>query len=175
MVCLLSACLVFSATTWGIFYEYTIRRIVYLALLMMLRDFLIVGVFVATGVWLFSRFFLLPSPPISHQTENSLEWTYAFDVHTNTFFPFYLWLYVIQLFLARLIDQDRWLSLWLGNTLYLAAFAQYTYITYLGLNTQPFLIRSELLLFPLIPLLLTYIVSLLRFNISKAVLAMYFW
>jgi len=174
MVLLVSACLLLSAIAWGIVCGYTIWGIVNLALLMILRDFFTVGVAVATGVWVFSKFFLVPSTPISHQTESTLEWAYAFDVHTNSFFPFYLWLYLVQLFLATLIARDRWLCLWLGNTLYLAAFTQYTYITYLGLNALPFLIRSELLLFPLIPLLLTYIVSLLGFNISKAVLAVYF-
>jgi hypothetical protein len=45
---------------------------------------------------------------------------------------------------------------------------------YSNFEALPFLIRSELLLFPLVPLLLTYVVSLLGFNMSKTVLIMYF-
>lgn len=38
----------------------------------------------------------------------------------------------------------------------------------------PFLIRSELLLAPLLPLLVGYIVSLLGFNVGRRVLSAYF-
>jgi hypothetical protein len=38
----------------------------------------------------------------------------------------------------------------------------------------PFLIRSELLLTPLLPLFTSYIVSLLGFNIAKHALSAYF-
>jgi len=99
---------------------------------------------------------LLLSPP-SHSTpaDSRVEWAYAFDVHTNAFFPLYLTLYLAQLFLLPIIYKDNWVCLWVGNTLYLAAcvhlslfhvvdcltmhddrFSQYTYGVYLGLNGQ---------------------------------------
>ena len=73
-------------------------------------------------------------------------------------------------------------------------FAQYTYGVYLGLNGDlipdaimvastnyggrltalPFLIRSELLLSPLLPLFTSYVVSLLGFNVAKHALGVYF-
>lgn len=53
--------------------------------------------------------------------DSSVEWAYAFDVHTNAFFPFFLTLYVAQLFILPVILRNNWLCLWLGNTLYLAA------------------------------------------------------
>lgn len=66
---------------------------------------------------------LLLSPP-SHSTpaDSRVEWAYAFDVHTNAFFPFYLTLYLAQLFLLPVIFKDNWVCLWVGNTLYLAAY-----------------------------------------------------
>lgn len=51
---------------------------------------------------------------------------------------------------------------------------QYIFITYLGYNALPFLIRSELLLFPLAILFVLYIVSLLGFNVSRNFLELYF-
>lgn len=65
---------------------------------------------------------LLLSPP-SHSTpaDSRVEWAYAFDVHTNAFFPFFLALYIAQLFLLKVVLQDNWICLWVGNTLYLAA------------------------------------------------------
>jgi hypothetical protein len=73
----------------------------------------------------FYRFFsnrALLSPP-SHSTpaDTAVEWAYAFDVHTNAFFPLYLTLYVAQLFLVPIILKTNWVCLWVGNTFYLVA------------------------------------------------------
>lgn len=54
------------------------------------------------------------------------------------------------------------------------AFTQYLYVTYLGYNALPFLIRSELLLFPVVACFAGWIVSLLGFNVAKSVLGVYF-
>ena len=72
-----------------------------------------------------TRFFanrVLVSPP-SHvaPADTSVEWAYAFDVHTNAFFPFYLTLYLAQLFLVPIILKENWVCLFISNTLYLAA------------------------------------------------------
>ena len=73
----------------------------------------------------------------------------------------------------------------------LCRFSQYIYGLYLGLNGEslgfgivqranrrlsalPFLVRSELLLAPLLPLFTGYVVSLLGFNVAKHVLPLYF-
>lgn len=122
----------------------------------------------------------------------SLTRLYAFDVHANSFFPLFLQLYVAQLLLAPVVTRSNWVCLWVGNTLYLAAFTQYAYVTCaysllchpaptrsltaprtradLGYNALPFLIRSELLLFPVAIFAAFYIVSLLGFNVSYFVL-----
>ena len=70
----------------------------------------------------FSANRLLLSPP-SHSSspDSKVEWAYAFDVHTNAFFPLYLTLYLAQLFLLPIILKDNWVCIWIGNTLYLAA------------------------------------------------------
>lgn len=73
----------------------------------------------------FYRFFanraLLSPPSHSTPTDTGVEWAYAFDVHTNAFFPLYLTLYVAQLFLVRIILKTNWVCLWVGNTFYLIA------------------------------------------------------
>jgi hypothetical protein len=72
-----------------------------------------------------SRFFanraLLSPPSHSAHSDSGVEWAYAFDVHTNAFFPFYLTLYLAQLFLLPVVLKTNWVCLWVGNTLYLAA------------------------------------------------------
>ena len=79
-----------------------------------------------------------------------------------------------------------------GTTDVVLSFAQYIYGVYLGLNSTsrhctfddfylthfpaalPFLVRTELLLVPLFPLFVGYIVSLLGFNVAKHALPLYF-
>lgn len=141
----------------------------------------------------------LPSPmsrsrsPTLHATSRP----YAFDIHANSFFPLFLQLYVAQLLLAPVVTRSNWVCLWVGNTLYLCAFVQYAYVTCasplslasprlalpptdptspprtpadLGYSALPFLVRTELLLFPIALFAAFYIVSLLGFNISHVVL-----
>ncbi|PBK83420.1 UNC-50 protein [Armillaria gallica] len=171
---LIGACLCVSAVAWAVVYSYTIFEAIELAFLMIARDYLLTGIVIATLLWVTSNRLLLSPPSHSTPTDSFVEWAYAFDVHTNAFFPLYLALYLAQLFLLPIVLKDNWVCLWVGNTLYLAAFAQYTYGIYLGLNALPFLVRSELLLSPLLPLFTAYIISLLGFNVAKHVLAIYF-
>ncbi|ETW75743.1 hypothetical protein HETIRDRAFT_436750 [Heterobasidion irregulare TC 32-1] len=171
---LIAACLIVSAIAWSVVWSYSPLEAVRLALLMIFRDFLLVGIVVATFFWFFANRTLLSPPSHSTPADSAVEWGYTFDVHTNAFFPLYLTLYLAQLFLVPVIMKNNWVCLWVGNTLYLAAFAQYIYGIYLGLNALPFLIRSELLLAPLLPLLVGYIVSLLGFNVGRRVLSAYF-
>ncbi|KAF4616936.1 hypothetical protein D9613_008704 [Agrocybe pediades] len=171
---LIAACLCVSAIAWGIVYGYSIPDMISLCVLMVVRDFVLSGVVVATIIWFTGNRLLLSPPSHSTPADSKVEWAYAFDVHTNAFFPLYLTLYLAQLFLLPIILKDRWICLWVGNTLYLAAFTQYTYGIYLGLNALPFLVRSELLLSPLLPLFTAYIVSLLGFNVAQHVLPAYF-
>lgn len=171
---LIFACLCVSAVVWAVVYSYSIFETIELAFLMIVRDYLLTGIVVATILWFTSNRLLLSPPSHSTPADSQVEWAYAFDVHTNAFFPLYLTLYLAQLFLLPVILKDNWVCLWVGNTLYLAAFAQYTYGLYLGLNALPFLVRSELLLSPLLPLFTAYIISLLGFNVAEHVLGAYF-
>ncbi|KIM73995.1 hypothetical protein PILCRDRAFT_80534 [Piloderma croceum F 1598] len=174
IIILICACLTVAAIIWSVVYSYTFMEGVRLIFLMIFRDFLLVGAVVATVLWFFSNRVLLSPPSHSTPSDSSVEWSYALDVHINAFFPLYLTLYLAQLFLLPIILKDNWVCLWVGNTLYLAAFAQYVYGVYLGLNALPFLIRSELLLAPLLPLFMSYVLSLLGFNVARHVLRAYF-
>lgn len=140
---------------------------------MVLLDFFGVGLIISTCLWAISNRFLTHASH-THATDQRVEWPYAFDVHSNSFFPLFLQLYLAQLLLSPVVTRSNWVCLWVGNTLYLSAFTQYVYVTYLGYNALPFLIRSELLLFPIVILFAFYVVSLLGFNVAKGVLGLYF-
>ncbi|KAI0938370.1 hypothetical protein AcV5_000065 [Taiwanofungus camphoratus] len=174
IIILIAACLSVSAIAWSLVYSYTPYRALQLVFLMIFRDYLLVGIVVATILWFFSNRVLLSPPAHSAPSDTAVEWAYAFDVHTNAFFPFYLTLYLAQIFLVPIVLKDNWICLFVSNTLYLVAYTQYIYGIYLGLNALPFLVRTELLLAPLLPLFMGYVISLLGFNIAKHVLPAYF-
>jgi len=181
---LISTTLCVSATAWGLVYSLSPPEILKLAILMILRDFLLVGAVVATLIWLFANTLLLSNPTslsltssqstISTAPTQRVEWAYTFDVHCNALFPVILVLHGAQLVLLPVVSRDGWVWMWLGNSVWVAGLTQYIYITYLGLNALPFLIRTELLLFPLLPLFAAYAVSLLGFNVARWALQLYF-
>ncbi|KAJ1549891.1 hypothetical protein HK405_001988, partial [Cladochytrium tenue] len=110
-----------------------------------------------------------------HSAEQSVEWAYAFDVHSNAFFPAFLVTYVLQFFFLPIVVQDGLVSLFFGNTLYLVAIGFYLYITYLGYNALPFLKNTSAFLYPTSILIVLYLVSLvIHFNVSRRVLDAYF-
>ncbi|CAE6362736.1 unnamed protein product [Rhizoctonia solani] len=168
---LVSAALCVSAIAWGLVYSLSPFEIIKLSLLMVIRDFILSGAVVATIVWGFSNTLLL-SPSQSPPTK--VEWAYTFDVHTNAFFPVFLILHGLQLVLLPVVSRDGWIWMWMGNSVWVVGLTMYVYVTYLGLNALPFLIRTELLLFPLLPLFAAYAVSLLGFNVARWALQVYF-
>ncbi|KAI9829600.1 MAG: hypothetical protein M1819_006105 [Sarea resinae] len=68
-----------------------------------------------------------------------------------------------------LIARDYWISLFLGNTLYLIAFSYYAVITFLGYNALPFLHHTELLLSPILVFAVLWFVTLFGFNLPTHV------
>ncbi|KAI5479398.1 UNC-50-like protein [Pseudohyphozyma bogoriensis] len=160
MLILISFCLFVAAIAWSLAYAHydfasTLRTI----FVMIGVEFFGVGLVTSTALWAISNRFLTHASH-THATDQRVEWPYAFDVHANSFFPLFLQLYVAQLLLAPVVTRNNWVCLWVGNTLYLN----------LGYNALPFLIRSELLLFPIVIFFALYVVSLLGFNIAKVVL-----
>ena len=83
-----------------------------------------------------------------HSVEQTVEWLYAFDIHCNAFFVFFLIVYVAQFFLLPPLLSTSFLSLVLSNGLYAAGFIVYFYITHLGYRALPFLRRTEVYLYP---------------------------
>ncbi|KAJ3560940.1 hypothetical protein NP233_g10509 [Leucocoprinus birnbaumii] len=108
---LITACLSIAAIAWGVVYKLGLWGTLSLALFMVLRDFLLSGIIVATILWFISNRVLLSPPSHSTPADSFVEWAYVFDVHTNAFFPLYLTLYLAQLFLLPIILQANWCSL----------------------------------------------------------------
>ncbi|CAI5743480.1 unnamed protein product [Peronospora destructor] len=93
--------------------------------------------------------------------EQRVEWQFAFDIHCNSFFILFLFLYVVQFLLAPMLASDSFVMLLVGNLLYSLGWGCYTYITFLGYMALPFLHRTEQLLLPLIVILALFISTLM--------------
>ncbi|KAK9384059.1 UNC-50 family-domain-containing protein [Kockiozyma suomiensis] len=177
-VLLLSGFLMLSAVAWGIAYSPGFIPIVKLMANIILIDFLAVGAVISTVGWLLvNKFFRQRSGRgVMSMTQNDakLEWAYCFDVHCNSFLIIWFCLYVLQFIMLPIIVKDSWISLLLGNLLYLGAFSYYVVITYLGYSSLPFLEHTEILLAPILVFVLLFFASLFGFNAAKHAVKFYF-
>lgn len=115
-----------------------------------------VGIFVATLLWAISNKYLRKP---TCRTED-VEWGYAFDVHLNAFFPLLVILHVFQLFFYHVLTSHSWfVSRLFGNTLWLIAISYYIYITFLGYSALPILKSTQIFLYPLVLLVVVYVVT----------------
>ncbi|WOO80529.1 Protein GMH1 [Vanrija pseudolonga] len=174
MLILIAACLVVTGGAWALLYKTSTAGAIALVLRMVFRDFILGSLLVAVVFWLIANRLLLAPGGSYGVTENRVEFTYAFDVAVNSFFPAFLTTYVALLPLAPLVVRDNWICLLLGNTLFLIAGLQYIYTSYLGYQALPFVARSEIILAALLPLFGGYLLSLIGFNIARTALELYF-
>eukprot|EP01138_Halocafeteria_seosinensis_P000114 gb/GECG01000118.1/.p1 GENE.gb/GECG01000118.1/~~gb/GECG01000118.1/.p1 ORF type:complete len:295 (+),score=22.55 gb/GECG01000118.1/:1-885(+) len=82
-----------------------------------------------------------------HAVEQEVEWMYAFDVHTNSFWVMFLIGYVGQYAILPLLLSQYYYNLGMvcGNLLYTAAIAGYWYITFSGYVGKPCVFRAAML------------------------------
>lgn len=109
---------------------YLLATILGFAIKSVLINFIGVGAVLATvGKQIADRH--LASVGRTH-VKQTVEWLYAFDIHCNAFFPFFVIVYGIQFFLLPLVLGTSVMSLIVSNTLFAVAFSWYFYITHLG-------------------------------------------
>ncbi|OLY81016.1 Protein unc-50-like protein [Smittium mucronatum] len=110
-----------------------------------------------------------------YRSAQKVEWGYAFDIHCNAFFPFFLCVYVVQ-FCFLPLTTGPLIRLVIGNLVYVLGAWMYVYISYLGYCALPFLHLQVVILYPFVALLLgSLVISFaFNFNISHHVLDYYF-
>ncbi|KAK9722272.1 hypothetical protein K7432_002808 [Basidiobolus ranarum] len=171
-IILLAGFLSVSGVAYGISYGRSFTAVFILILRMVCVDFILAGLCVSILCRLFANRFL------KHQSiyavDQSIEWSYAFDIHCNSFLPIFLILYVLQFFFLSILSTDSWISLFIGNLMYLVAFSYYNYLTFLGYKALPFLAHTEIFLYPLPILISLFVLSLFGFNLSLHVIPWYF-
>ncbi|KAG2212687.1 hypothetical protein INT47_000664 [Mucor saturninus] len=162
-----------SAIVWSVTYDLGIYGAIKTVLSMIFLEFLFVGSLISTATWYMTNKFLTQNIN-TYAVAQKVEWPYAFDVHCNSFLPVYMILYVVQWFFLPLLLKDSWISMLMGNLMYCIALIWYMVGTFLGFNALPFLVHTELLLYPIALCIALFIASLFGLNISQYVLGHYF-
>ncbi|KAI8980295.1 UNC-50 [Pilobolus umbonatus] len=172
-IVLLVSLLIVSGLLWGITYHLGGAGVLKLMVRMIVIDFLLMGAMIATFTWYLSNKFLIQNTN-AYTLSQSVEWAYAFDVHCNSFVPVYLILYLVQLFFLPLLVKFNWIAMFIGNLMYCTAFIWYMVSTFLGFNALPFLVHTELFLYPVALCIVLFVASLFGVNITHSVLHYYF-
>ena len=162
--------LLVATVAWSLaFGQSSPTQVISLFLYAALVDFLLLGAALSTAGWWLSNTYLHDRGP------EVVEWLYAFDVHCNAFLPLYLLLHVVQYLLLPVLLRPGVLSLLLSNSLYVAAFSVYHYLTFLGYSELPFLHHCECFVYPIALIILAFVLSLLvSINCTATVAYIYF-
>ncbi|EEQ40271.1 hypothetical protein EJF18_50431 [Clavispora lusitaniae] len=192
---LVTCFLCISAIAWGLTYSPHVWDIIKLVVNMVIFDFYVSGVCVATVSWavtnaLFNNQFSLSTAfsASSRYAVNYIEWGFCFDIHCNSFLIIWAVLYLLQFFLLPLLTSKNFLSLLLGNTLYFGAVGQYFIITFYGFNSLPFVSSASTrgsspgkvfqmaILAGILPLLALgwFLCNVFRFNVAQVMVHNYF-
>lgn len=154
---LLSICFIVSASGLALVLHLPFTAFLKFILWIVFIDCVLIGVIVATVFWYLANH-CMRSP----DAVEDVEWGFAFDVHLNALFPPVMILHVFQLFFFNLfIVHDYFLARLMGNGLWLSACFYYVYITFLGYTSVPWLQRTKWILYPIVPLILFYVVSII--------------
>lgn len=140
---LLTGFLSISAVAWGLAYSPSAWEIIKLIVYMVMVDFYLTGVMVASAFWLvmnrlYNSSFSLFSDS-SRFNVNYIEWGFCFDIHCNSFIIIWCALYLVQFILLPVLTIEKsFISLFIGNSLYFGAVGHYFVITMYGFTSIPF-------------------------------------
>ncbi|KAJ2637624.1 hypothetical protein GGF40_002233 [Coemansia sp. RSA 1286] len=160
------------AAAYSVVYGVGIHGFVKALVQLLLVNYFIIGMLMASVTWYVANRFLRHQNV--HVADQQVEWMYAFDVHCNSFFTFYVFAYVLQFFFLPVLMRTSWMSLFLGNSLFALAGSAYVFTTYLGFHAMPFLHHQEAFLYTIPVIAIVYLVSLFGFNISHHLIDFYF-
>jgi hypothetical protein len=163
--------LVVLGLAYGVAFQVSGWKLVHVIMVLVGVHFLLAGVVVATLCWFVCNNYLRVSS--LHGVEQSIEWLYAFDIHCNSFFPFFLILYVLHYFFLPFLLQPSFSATVVSAVFYLAAYGYYAYITSLGYSALPFLEKTEVFLYP-VTMLVGMIVLLCLGNVNLSRVSIYF-
>ncbi len=123
------------------------------------------------------------SSSITTPTQTPVEWMYAFDIHCNAFFPFFIIIYILQYFLLPIVLPPTFFAFFISNTIYSVAFIYYFYITHLGYRSISHpapLNHTEFFLAPVVVVVFVFVLNFIGYpfglgwNASRIMAHLYF-
>jgi uncharacterized membrane protein len=105
-------------------------------------------------------------------SSQSIEYTHAFDIHTNSFVSFYFFSFIIPYFLLPICSKDnRFFEIFISNVLFFYGLLYYFYVSYIEYFSLPFIRKNQKIngIFWGI-ILMFFILNLFKINLFKAFL-----
>ena len=102
----------------------------------------------------------------------SIEYTHAFDIHTNSFVSFYFFSFIIPYFLLPICSKDnRFFEIFISNVLFFYGLLYYFYVSYVEYFSLPFVRKNQKVngIFWII-IIFFFSINLLRINLFKSFL-----
>lgn len=152
-----------ASVAYGVAFQVTAATYAWILTLFIAVHFLAGGAVVATFTWFVSNKYLRLQT--YQNSDQNIQWMYAFDIHCNSFCPVFFVLYVVHYLLLPFLIQPMLSATICSNSLYFIAWCYYSYITSLGYSTLPFLERTEVFLYPT-ALVLIGVVALCHWGIN---------
>jgi len=168
---LLFAWLCVTSVCFCIVLGLTLSNLVVFLLYTVFVDTVLVACVVTSVLWALVNKYLVKTTCF----DQDVEWGYALDVHLNAYFPSLLILHFFQLFFYHMLLQHDWfISVLIGNSLWLVSVGYYVYITFLGFSAQPILRNTRVFLYAIPFACLVFLVSLgLRYNLCRILVDFY--
>lgn len=197
---LLSVWFVISATCLSIVLHLPFASFIKFLFFVIFVDCIAFGLIVATCLWLIANRFMRSNRSDSFNCEQ-VEWAFSFDIHLNAFFPPLVIIHFFQIIIYSsmcvsngsnylinnsnllslsfslfivLTDHEHFTARLFANTLFMIAITYYFYITFIGYTSLPYLNRTKLVLYPLVPIYFFYLITLITGpNLCMSILSFY--
>ena len=106
---------------------------------------------------------------LSASASQSIEYTHAFDIHTNSFVTFYFFSIIIPYFLTPICAKDnKFFQIFISNVLFFYGILYYFYVSYVEYFSLPFIKKNQKIsgiFFGII--ILFFVFNLLKINAFK--------
>jgi hypothetical protein len=105
-------------------------------------------------------------------SSQSIEYTHAFDIHTNSFVSFYFFSIIIPYFLLPICSKDHKLfEIFISNIFFFYGILYYFYVSYVEYFSLPFIRKSQKINYIFwIIVIMFFIINLFKINLFKAFL-----
>ena len=135
---LITSLMSIAAILWSTVYPRSIGGVLKLILRIIILDFYVLGIIIATASWIITNKTLNNSLVIaggvSNLQFNYISWSSCFDIHCSSFGIVWFMLYLVLFLLYPVLREQIFFSIVIGNSLFTYTIAHYLVSTFYGFN-----------------------------------------